>query len=264
MTEESITGPKRWISDSLLLGVLTAGAYWIAFRYETAYIKAFGFPIHLAEISLESILVVLLLLSGMVWSLAPFANLLAMFWPKHPALQVKLLRMALMIGLPIWHLINYGFRRNDLFFYIFMGAFIFVFEIIWPLFVFKDKENLVERFIADEVAEAVPRSRTLFGRVYTSLGPAGYGFVLLILIGGLLADSAGDAKAKNEKEYLVYNSDPSLAVVRLYHDRSLCIRIDREKREFDSISVRPSVDGQAELKKAKVGPLKESAGAHSN
>lgn len=257
MSEELKTEPKRWLSDSILLSVLIGGSYWIAFRYESAYIKAFGFPTHLVEISLESTLVVLLLLSGIVWSLVPFANLLAIFWPKHPALRVKFLRMALLIGLPVWHLINYGFRSNDLYYYIFMITFVLLFEIVWPLFVFKDKGKLTERFIADEVAEAFPRSRTLFGRVYLAFGPVGYGFILLFLIGGLLAHSAGDAKAKNEKEYLIFISDPTLAVIRLYHDRALCIRIDREKQEFESISIRPSIDGQAELKKIKVGPLKE-------
>jgi len=257
MTEELITEPKRWISDSLLLGFLTGGAYWIAFRYETAYIEAFGFPIHLAEISLESTLVVLLLLSGIFWVLFPFSNLISFFWPKHPAIQGKFFRMALLIGLPVWQLVNYGYRRNDLVYYIFIITIIILLEIVWPLVVFRGKGDFKERFIADEVAEAGPRSRTIFGRVYTALGPMGYGFVLLFLIGGGLADSAGDAKARNEEEYLVYISDPNLAIIRLYQNRSLCVRIDREKREFVSISVRPSVDGQAELKKIKVGPLKE-------
>lgn len=256
MSAELAEEPRRWLSDSLLLSFLVGGSYWITFRYESAYIKTFGFPIQLTEISLVSSLLVLLLLSGIMWSLVPFANLLAMFWPKHPAFQVKFARVALLVGLPVWNLLNYGFRSKDLPYYIFMIVFVLLFEIVWPLFVFKGKGKLRERFIADEAAEAFPSSRTLFGRVYVAFGPLGYGLLLFILIGGLLAHSAGDAKAHNEKEYLVLISDPTIAVIRLYQDRALCVRIDAERGEIESISVRPSIDANVELKRVKVGPLK--------
>lgn len=248
--------PKQWFSGGLLLAFLTGGVYWITFQYEAAYLKAYGFPLHLVEVSLESILVVLLLLSAILWVLFPFANLLAIFWPQHPALQEKLARVALLLGLIVWNLIVYGFRREDLFYYITTICILTLFEIIWPAVVFSDKKSLKDRFIADEIAEAETRRKAIFGRIFRALGPAGYILVLLVLLGGWLAHSAGDARAKTERHYLVYVSDPTLAIVRLYQQRALCIRVDPEKRLLTSIVVRPTVDANEELRKEDVGPIK--------
>lgn len=205
--------------------------------------------------SLVSILVVFLLLSGILWVVFPFINLIAMLWPEHPALQNKVARAIWILGIPAWHLINYGFRLEDLFLYVIMIGIWIVFEIIWPVLVFRDRGSLRDRFIADEIAEEEPRTRTIFGRLQRAIGPLGFGVVLLVLLGGWLAQTAGVAKAKTQQMYLVYASDPTLAAVRLYHDRALCVRINPKTRSIDSILVRPSIDSEAELKMREVGPL---------
>lgn len=38
MTDVISAGPKRWVSEGILLAFLTMGAYWIAFRYEDAFV----------------------------------------------------------------------------------------------------------------------------------------------------------------------------------------------------------------------------------
>ena len=243
------------IPDALLLAFLTAGAYWIAFRYESAYLKVFGFPIHLTDVSLESTLVVLLILSGLLWTLVPFANLFSMFCPNHPVLQVKVARIVILLALPVWHLINYGFRKNDLIFYSIIFAIILLFEFIWPIIVFRDKKSLREKFIADEIAEADPRSKTLFGRLQSVIGTTGYTIVLVILLGGIFAGTAGEVKAKTQDQYLVSVSDPTIAVIRFYKDRALCVRINPENHSFNGIVMHHYAANNSEFKEVKVGPL---------
>jgi hypothetical protein len=262
ITDVISAGPKRWLSEGLLLAFLTVGAYWIAFRYEAAIVKTYGFPLQLVELSLVSILVVFLLLSGILWVMFPLVNLISMLWPEHPALQYKAARAIWMLGIPAWHLINYGFRVKDLSFYAIMIGIWIIFEIIWPILFFRDRGSLRDRFIADEIAEEEPRSRTIFGRLQSAIGPLGFGVVLLVLLGGWLAQTAGVAKAKTQRMYLVYASDPTLVAVRLYHDRALCVRINPNTRSIDSILVRPSVDCETELKMQEVGPLQQKALDH--
>ncbi len=132
---ETVHGSR--LSDALMLAFLTGGAYWIAFRYETTFLGTYGFPPHVVEVSLETTLVVLLLLSGALWLLFPLANLLSMLWPTHPALQEKLARLLLLFGLPFWHLIQYGYRINDWVYYFTVLALVGVFEVLWPIFVYR-------------------------------------------------------------------------------------------------------------------------------
>jgi hypothetical protein len=91
---------KRSIPIAVLVPLLTAGAYWIAFRYEAAYLEVFGFPPQSVQVSIESILAVFVLLSAAICLLIPFANMAALLWPKHPAIQEKVARLALFYSSP--------------------------------------------------------------------------------------------------------------------------------------------------------------------
>jgi len=255
MEEKQSYNNLQRIPEALFLALLTAGTYWIAFRYESAYLKAYGFPIHLVDVSLESILVVALILSGLIWTIFPFANFLSMLLPNNPILQLKVARIILMSALPIWHLVNYGFRKQDLIYYSIIFGIIILFEFIWPFIVFRDKKLLRERFIADEIAESEPRSRTLFGRLQSSLGTAGYTIVLLIFLSGILAHTAGEARAKTQDRYLISVSDPTIAVIRFYKNRVLCVRFNPKKHSFRSIVMYHYTDNNAEFKEIKIGPL---------
>lgn len=257
MSEDASVQTRRRLSDGLLLTFLTAGAYWIAFRYEAAFLRVYGFPPHLVHVSLESTLVVLLLIGGGLWLLFPLANFVALYWPTHPALQEKSARLTLLLGLVAWHVISYGLRREDWVFYVIAFSFIVLFELIWPMLVFHDRGTLKERFIADEIAEVRTKDKMLFGRTLTVIGPAAYGLVLLIILGGWLADTAGQAEAKTKRHFLVYASDPALVVVRLYSDRVLCVHIDVQKHQFQGIVIRPVVDMAEQFVDMEIGPLKE-------
>jgi hypothetical protein len=247
---------KKVLPLTLLMAFGTAGAYWITFRYEVAYLAAFGFPPQVAQVSLETTLSVLLLLSGIVWLLFPIANLFSFFWPKHPAIQDKLARIIFFLLIPLWRLANYGPLKEDWPYYVVPIAAIILLELIWPLVIFRGEGSLRERFIADEMAEAPVRERSILSRGVALLGPAAYVLVFLLLLGGFLASDAGDAKAKIQDEYLIDATDSSVAVIRLYRDSALCVHVDRSAKTFDEIIVKPVRDSSTRFLTEKIGRLR--------
>lgn len=95
---------------------------------------------------------------------------------------------------------------------------------------FRNKPTLRERFVADEIAEARIRERGIAGRIFAAFGPAAYGLLLLFILGGSLAYTAGRAKATTQKEYFVFADAPNIAVIRMYHDTILAVPFDRKTR----------------------------------
>lgn len=218
------------VPEALFIAILTAGAYWLAFRYEAGYLSGFGLPADLVEVSLQTTLIVTLALSGAIWTIFSIINLVLMLWPEHPAIQEKVFRVGILLLLPLWHLLNYGFRAQDWILYVGFLVFVAIFEIVWPLLVFRSKPTLRERFVADEIAEARVRERGIAGRIFVAFGPAAYGLLVLFLLGSMLAHTAGRAKATTQKEYVVFADGPDIAVVRMYRDVILAVPFDRKTR----------------------------------
>ena len=144
----------RALPEVLLISILTAGAYWLAFLYEAGYLSRFDLPMHLVEVSLQRTLIVALSLSTGIWVLFSVINFVSMNWPKHPAIQQKVFRICVMLLFPFWHLLNYGFRPQDWIIYLIPLGAIVIGELLLPLLVFLIKGgSLRERFIADEISE---------------------------------------------------------------------------------------------------------------
>jgi hypothetical protein len=223
---------SRVLPDALLITALTACVYWIAYRYEAGYLSYFGLPGYLVEVSLEIILFVCLAVSGAVFLIYSVANIAALIWPENPYLKEKIARCAAIFLFPIWHLVNYGFRTKDWPIYAVVLAIVFCFEIIWPLVKYRNKGALKERFIADEAAEYPFRERIILSRILINFGPAAYYLILLFLLGGMFADTAGHAKAMRQKEYLVIKGNLNAAVIRIYNNKIIAVPFDRSSKQF--------------------------------
>ncbi|MEQ9617824.1 MAG: hypothetical protein RIG61_01460 [Deltaproteobacteria bacterium] len=245
------------IPEATLIAIFTACSYWIAFVYEVGYFKTFDIPYNLIQLKLESVLTVFVLLIGVLWLVFLIGNFLAMFWPTHPALKVKAVRVSLIILLLLIHIINYGFRRTDWIIYIFFGVVLIIFELIWPILVHSKKKNFSEKIIADEVAEEPARSKSIFGRIFNLIGPAGYNLLLFIFVSSWLAYTQGVAKAETTKEYYVVQ-DTNLVVVKMYPEVIYCVPFNPESKALlPKLIILSSYDkGTIELEMKKIGPLK--------
>lgn len=244
-------------SEATFLALLTVGAYWISFRYEAADLDTFGVPPSLAELRLELILTIGLTLSGAFGLIFAVNNLPAMFWPSHPALQEKLLRIGLFLLFPLWHFYNYGFRKQDWLIYAIFLVIIVIFEFLWPILVYKKEESFKNRFIADEDAEVGPRSRTITGRLTTIIGPVAYMIILLFFLGSYFASMSGKAEAITKKEYFLLIDEPNIVVVRIYSDHLICVRFDEKTKEIQPFLIIRKIEDEKnlELARKEVGPL---------
>lgn len=124
----------RALPDALFIASLTAGAYWLSFVYQVAYLSVFALPPDLVEVSLQTTLLVTLVLCGAQSLFWPI-NLVSMFWPEQPAIQKRILPLTIVLLVFMWWLFNFGFRTVDWHLYLvflLLGAFVTVVEFLPP------------------------------------------------------------------------------------------------------------------------------------
>ena len=244
-----------FMSEATVLALITATAYWIAFAYEAGYLAFYRVPLHLARVGLDVFLVVVVTLYGVLWLLLALGNLLSLAWPVHPALQIKALRVCWMLLVPIWHLANYGLRREDWILYITLFTLIGFFEVLWPLFIYRNKKSLREKIISDEIAEA--GRPTILLRLHSVVGPMAYSLIIVVIFGGWLSYSAGRAAAVTQKQFFLWKDRPDIAVVRTYPDLLICVPFNREDKKIKpQLILRRIADMDIiELVSESIGPL---------
>ena len=233
-------------------------AYWFTFRYEVGYLSHFGLPSQIVEVSLQTALLV----TAGSWSGIVFfffiTNMVALRWPEHPAIQDKVVRIFGMLLLPVIYVINYGFRTQDWPIYLSVLVFVLLFELVWPLLVFREKGSIRDRLIDDEDAEAKIRARGLFGRINTAFGPGASFALFFLIMGTLIAGAVGKIMAERQTEYLVFADAPNFAIIRIYGDTILAVPFDPVSRTVQSqLMIRKIGTEKTMLILApKVGPLK--------
>jgi len=183
--------------------------------------------------------------------------MIAMLWPRHPVVQIKIIRISVVLLLGLWPGLVYGFSREDFTPILISLLFVVVFEFAWPILVYRDKASVGERFFADEVGESASRARTLFGRLQVAAGPLAYGLVLGGYLALILAGSAGNAEATRTEEFFFLEEEPGWLVVRAYPDRLVATAFDATTGTIEPrIMVRAISTAALRLVKKRVGPLK--------
>jgi len=245
------------VPDALLIASGTGVAYWLSFRYEVAYLQYFGVPAHLVEVSLQTVLLVALGLSGAAWSVFMLGNLVAMAWPTQSEFRGKAARILFFLLIPVWFLLNYGFARKYWLAYSIAPIYIIVFEVLWPLVVFRKRGSIRERFVACEKADNEALSRNIGSRVHAALGPVVYYLFFFALLGTFFASVAGRGKAVTQEEYFVLSDAPNVVVLRVYGDKIIAAQFDRESKTVSAQLVIQEI-GSEKLRltrEPKLGPL---------
>ncbi|HEV8725306.1 MAG TPA: hypothetical protein VGW77_32215 [Candidatus Binatia bacterium] len=234
------------LPDAIFIAGLTAGAYWLSFVYQVAYVSVFDLPADLVEVSLQTTLLVTLVLCGAQTVLWPI-NLASMFWPEQPAIEKKILPLAIVLILFMWWLYSFGFRREDWYLYLVfvtLSAFVAAVEFL--------------PFSRPEQAVLALRSRPMaIELIAKALGPTAATLMASLFLASVLAWIAGRAKAETQEAYFLFSDYPEIAVIRIYSDRILAVPFDRATktirpevviRKIDKEDVRLSLD-------KKIGPL---------
>ena len=146
----------------------------------------------------------------------------------------------------IWFLLTYGLRPQDLPFYIILLLFM-GYMAIWRL-----------RRIPEQ-APWLP-GEYVANSIHKILGPVPFFVLFLIVVGAWIAELTGRAKAETQKDYLVFGDRLDVAVIRIYDDRILAVRVDRKTKEIqpEVIIRKIEKDNVQLIRDTNVGPLKKS------
>jgi len=246
------------ISEASFIAILTGGAYFLAFSYEYGFLNQFNAPTSLIRINIEIILLFLIMLSSSLFLLFAIGNFIAMIFPENPALQEKTIRIIIMISFPFWNLLNYGLRKQDILFYIIIFIIIIFFEIIWPIMVFRNEKSIKDKFIADEIAESKTRERGILGRLHEAIGPLFSNLIYIIILGSILAHSAGRARAFTQEQFNLLGDNSNIVVVRIYSDTLVAVPVDLKTKMVEKkiIIQKFGENNRLELVPSQIGPLK--------
>jgi hypothetical protein len=254
---DTATGARCVLSEAIALSSLGVYCYALAFVYEAGYFGAFGIPLHLIQTSIDTVFVLVMTIGAALYLVYGIVNLVAMLWPKHPIIQVKIIRIASVMLLVLWPGLVYGFKTADRVSILIAVLILLLLEVAWPVFVYRKRGALAKRFEADETAEDPTRARTLLGRLQLAAGPLAYWLVLIGYLGLALAHSAGRAEATRKEEHYFIENDPLWIVVRVYPTAIVAVPFDSATGTVQrGIMVRNFDASGIKLVRESVGPLK--------
>jgi hypothetical protein len=256
---ETVGRPPRFLSEAIALSSLGVFCYLLAFVYEAGYFGAFGIPLHLIQTSIDAVFVLVVTIGAALYVVYGVVNLVAMLWPKHPIIQIKIIRVATVLLLVLWPGLVYGFAAADRTSILVAVLILLLLEVAWPVFVYRKRGPLAKRFEADEAAEDPTRARTLLGRLQLAGGPLAYWVVLAGYLALALAHSAGRAEATRTEDHYFIEDDPQWLVVRVYPSVIVAVPFDSASGTIQRrIMMRPFEGSGIKLVKKEVGPLKLS------
>lgn len=208
-----------FLSEGLLIVIVTAATYLGVFQYEKGCCRAFGIPSRLISIEVLSSLV----LSGEIFAI--IGMMIGLFYGVRPFLEKKhwsvVFLIPLFVVLAIW---------TKSWAYIIMGL------IVSPLVMVKKWEP--KYLIANK-------------------GSSFFTLFFILTIGGMILEDMGRAKAKRTQYFLVTNDPQPKVVLRIYGDRIICANFDINSKKVESVFTVLNVeDPTRTLSLQKIGPLK--------
>lgn len=220
------------ISEGVLLALLSAGAYLLAYYYEKGYASAFNIPTSFINISLSSILTFGTILVGLILFLMPFINFFFMVTVGriHPALLRAIIPIAFIFIFLLIQVYFFGFQTLRDWYLVLIYVVVFsLLQLAFPLIqsgkTYVSKLEAQEK-IDGEVVDAYALIQNKFGKDSLLV-------IIAFILGMYIALSAGRAEAINQKDFLVTNSTPELVVLRIYGDNLICVPFDRITGEIE-------------------------------
>lgn len=192
--EQSEHRKEYWLSESILLAIVTAVAYLGAFCYEFGYSNFFGIPTHFIEISLVKIIISLCLVAFFAFFVLGMSSVLWMFLPK------KYDKIS-SVGLPVVLLFAFLLIMNiDVWIKVILGAIGFLMGCYTTKTHQKDKgQKLIDRILEKTLGEKLA-SFVIKGTLF---------LILFITI----SFSVGKATAAWGKKFMVSEDLPQTVVL---------------------------------------------------
>jgi len=235
---DSNGNPRNYISDTILISVLTAFGYITAYCFESGYCTYFNIPTELIEISITRVVTVTLAMFGSLLALghfvSPFIGLVSSESIVKRLIGKHIL-VAMFIGIAWWSV-------ND----VSTFAFILIvpvlelyFDFIHPLLSKRHISGYANKMTAFQSEFSEERARSIwFNDRIQRLMRRDYAILVLVgLIALMIASGLGRSQAKNQKQFLTTKSPNSIIILRQYGSSLIGVNIDQHNIVINGIHV---------------------------
>ena len=254
MERTTLTDRRAWLTDSVLLAVIPAMAYVLAFAFEYGYYFAYGFPQELISIDLNRVFVAgVIFLGGVLLLLVPATAVLAVLPSEHP-LTPAIAQAATFVLAYLVFLVYYW--RFD------MVAWFLGLLLLWhlgykfglPLLTQRGVHGFIQKFRRH--AQRQQERTTVFRMALRMLGPTQGAIVVYFFVALVLAVSFGWSLAREQVYYFVVPGQPERVVLRIYGDSIILAPFDRHTRQIlPEYTVLRRTIGAITLREERIGPL---------
>jgi hypothetical protein len=119
--------------------------------------------------------------------------------------------------------------RQWIFFLVLLGIVIFL-QLLFPLITQRGRKYIDKLEAQDGVEEQFTDCYVI---IRNKFGNDSLLILLILILGSLIAQTAGSAEALNQKEFLVTNTIPEMVVLRIYGDNMICVPFNRSTGEIE-------------------------------
>jgi hypothetical protein len=252
---------RTLFNDALLISSFPAAIYFLAFSYESGYFLQFDVPLTLIQIQINTILRVVLNMLLVIFVMFLVFNFSYRHLPEEPLLRAKFMRtsgwLILLVAVYVMYSPSY---EADLLLTIGL-IFVFVYEILWPLYFYRKIEGFLNKCIADEAkgaSVADGRGSSIVESIEVKYGGRYIFIFMTLLFLHFFIKSAGLAKASTQEEYFVFSAHhQEFAAIRIYSDIVIGVGFDRTTKELksDIVVVEISDVLNSKFKLETVGPF---------
>jgi hypothetical protein len=250
------SGTKRsWITDTMLAALIPVECLAIAFAYESGYCSYFKIPVELISVSGGHVLRAcgtLLALLFVVYCAG------VVLYIQYQPFDTPAKRHLFAAGAPVLVCVGfafiYGMRLREYWELLAFTLFLSLLPLLIAVVRYRKIKGLQAKLdaqIAFEDKLDSPSERVMRA---VGLDTTFVGFLLLVLV--LFSYAKGRAEAMDQKEFLVVNGQPPLAVIRIYSDSYICLDLDRgTSRVGSSLHVLPCRETKEVVRNEACGPL---------
>ena len=230
-TEEAKT--KIWLSATIIVTVSTALAYLFTYRYQTGYADVFGIPYDYITIDFTTLLRAGIFIIALLWTIYPWANLMAIFLPENTHPMYKAL---VYYGVIACYTLLIMFLFKNLWkewLPYAIGTLIFlVIEFGWPLLTIRGKKTYTQKFVESQDHELPGFFKSLPGRFFRNVGVRGFWIIWGLIMFYSLTYKAGQSAAMRKEDFFLFGDKMEYAVVAIYDDVLILAKFDRRAKEI--------------------------------
>lgn len=249
---------KDWISDVLLVAGCTAVSYLYTVQFESGFLRYYGIPSEILEISMTTVLYVTCTLITLAFS--AFGFLLGFSWPmsKNSFLIPRIAAVLPMIAMALVNLWAYEDWKRWIFSVI-MAIILLLAFFIFPLF-HGHKGKYKDKLAAQQEIDRRGLERRVPDLLLGWIGPKTYYLAFWMIIGFFLCSPLGEGTALRKNSYTIINTSPEALVVRVYNDKAVCVPFSRAEKQLQKgfFFVKLTEDRKWFLASETIGPLKQA------